>query len=245
MRLDGRRVLITGAGRGLGRACAAGLAEAGAKVVLVSRSADELEAAVERIRAAGGCAVARTCDVTHGGEVAELFANERIDVLLCNAGTNEPGSFVEVTEDRIDRMLGLNVKASFTVAQAAARQLIADGRPGAILFMSSQMGHVGDANRTVYCATKHAIEGLTRAMAVELGPHGIRVASIAPTYIRTPLTAPFFEDEAFASDVRSRIPLGRVGEVEDVVGAVVFLASPAAALITGTSLLVDGGWTAH
>jgi NAD(P)-dependent dehydrogenase (short-subunit alcohol dehydrogenase family) len=139
----------------------------------------------------------------------------------------------------------VNVKGTFLTTQAAARRMVAAGTGGAIVNLSSQMGHVGAPRRSVYCATKHAVEGLTKALAVELAPHGIRVNSVAPTFVETPMTAPFLADEEFRADVLERIPLGRIGTVEDVVGAVLFLASPAAALVTGTSLLVDGGWTAQ
>lgn len=242
--LTGRRALVTGAGRGLGRACAIGLAAAGAEVVLTSRTRRELEEVAAEIGAAGGRAVVRPADVRDARQVAALLGEHAVDVVLVNAGTNEPGPFVDVTEESLDRMLTLNVRAAFLVAQAAARRMLAEGRPGTLLFMSSQMGHVGASSRSVYCATKHAIEGLVKALAAELGPSGIRVASVAPTFVRTPMTEPFLADAAFARDVVGRIPLGRLGDVADVVAAVVFLASPAAALITGTSLVVDGGWTA-
>jgi NAD(P)-dependent dehydrogenase (short-subunit alcohol dehydrogenase family) len=173
----------------------------------------------------------------------------RLDILVNNAGINRPQPFLEVDEPTLDLLLGLNVRAAFLVAQAAARLMAAPNGAknggGVIINMSSQMGHVGsDLNRTVYVMTKHAIEGLTKAMAVELAPKGVRVVSIAPTFITTPLTKPFFDDPVFRKWVLDRIPLGRLGTVEEVAQAVVFLASPAAALVTGSSLLVDGGWTA-
>ena len=181
---------------------------------------------------------------------ATAFARvPRLDILVNNAGGNIPEPFVDVTEERLDRMLNLNVRAAFLVAQAAARKMLeaADRkeRGGAIVNVSSQMGHVGAAGRTVYCMTKHALEGLTKALAVELAPHNIRVNSIAPTFIETPMTAPFFEEPRFREWVLNRIPLGRLGKLDEVSAAVAFLASPAASLITGTSLLVDGGWTAQ
>jgi NAD(P)-dependent dehydrogenase (short-subunit alcohol dehydrogenase family) len=161
------------------------------------------------------------------------------------AGTNIPEPFLQVSERSLDALLEVNVKGTFLAAQAAARRMVAGGRGGAIVNLSSQMGHVGAAGRSVYCATKHAVEGLTKALAVELAPHGIRVNSVAPTFVETPMTAPFLADEAFRAEVTGRIPLGRIGTVSDVTGAVVFLASPAACLVTGTSLVVDGGWTAQ
>jgi NAD(P)-dependent dehydrogenase (short-subunit alcohol dehydrogenase family) len=250
IRLDGRAALVTGAGRGLGLAAAAGLAQAGAEVWLVSRTAKELEEAAASIRAQGGAANALPCDVTNGAQVREAFARlPRLDILVNNAGGNIPEPFVDVTEERLDRILNLNVRAAFLVAQAAARKMLeaADRRErgGAIVNVTSQMGHVGAAGRTVYCMTKHALEGLTKALAVELAPHNIRVNSIAPTFIETPMTAPFFEEPRFREWVLSRIPLGRLGKLDEVTAAVAFLASPAASLITGTSLLVDGGWTAQ
>jgi len=170
---------------------------------------------------------------------------EQIDILVNNAGTNVPEPFLEVSEENLDRMLAVNVKGVFLVAQAAARRMVERGEGGSIINISSQMGHVGAPRRTVYCATKHAVEGLTKAMAVELAPHNVRVNSVAPTFVETPMSKPFLEEETFREDTLSRIPLGRLGQVEDVAGAVLFLASPAAGLITGASLLVDGGWTAQ
>ena len=245
-RLDGRRALVTGAGRGIGLAAAAALAGAGAHVTLVSRSGHEIEAAAAEIRAAGGGAEAMALDVLDVAAVqAAIAAAEAFDSLVNNAGTNRPKPFTEVLVEDFDAIMDLNLRAAFFAAQAVARRLIAAGRRGSIINMSSQMGHVGGANRTVYCASKAAMEGMTKAMAVDLGAHGIRVNTICPTYIETPLTRPYFEDAAFRASVLSKIKLGRLGQVEDLMGAIVFLAGDGAALMTGSSILVDGGWTAE
>jgi NAD(P)-dependent dehydrogenase (short-subunit alcohol dehydrogenase family) len=246
LRLDGRRALVTGAGRGIGMACAAALAQAGAHVVLVSRTAGEVTAVAEEILAEGGSAEPLVLDVTDTDAVRAVMVRVvPFDVLVNNAGTNRPRPFLEVTEDDYDAIATLNQRAAFFVAQAAARRMVEGGVRGSIIHVSSQMGHVGGARRSVYCMTKHGIEGLTKAMAIDLAPHGIRVNSIGPTFIDTPLTRPFFEDTAFRDDVLRRIKLGRLGTVQDLMGAVVFLASDAAALVTGTALVVDGGWTAE
>ncbi len=245
-RLDGRRALVTGASRGLGLASAAALASAGASVVLAARDSADLAAAVEAIAARGGTAEAKQIDVTDLDQVARsIAAASPFDILVNNAGTNRPEPFSEVSAENFDAVLGLNLRSAFFVAQAVVRGMQQAGRGGSIIHMSSQMGHVGAPNRTVYCASKHAIEGLTKAMAVELGPVGIRVNSIAPTFIETEMTAPFFADATFRASVVGKIKLGRLGTLEDVMGAVVFLASDASALITGTSLKVDGGWSAE
>ncbi len=244
-RLDGKTALVTGAGRGIGRAVSIALAAAGAKLVLVSRTASELEEVAAEIRRQSGRALVAPLDITDSTAARGAIAGlERLDVLVNNAGLNRPQPFLDVDEDTLDRLLTLNVRAAFLTAQAAARRMVAEGS-GVIINVSSQMGHVGsERDRTVYVMTKHALEGLTKAMAVELAPKGVRVVSIAPTFIDTPLVRPFFDDPTFRKWVLDRIPIGRLGTVEEVAAAVVFLASPATALVTGSSLLVDGGWTA-
>jgi NAD(P)-dependent dehydrogenase (short-subunit alcohol dehydrogenase family) len=244
-RLDNRRALVTGAGRGIGLAAATALAEAGAHVTLLARTSSEIEEAADAIRDAGGKADALVLDVTDlPATKAALTRAAAFDILVNNAGTNRPSTFLEVTEDDYDAITGLNLKAAYFVAQTVAGRMVEAGTAGSIIHISSQMGHVGGQNRTVYCMTKHGIEGLTKAMAIDLAPHGIRVNSIGPTFIETPLTKPFFENKAFRESVVAKIKLGRLGTVEDLMGAVVFLASDAAALVTGTALVVDGGWTA-
>lgn len=242
--LEGRRALVTGAGRGLGLAIAAALAAAGAEVVLAARSRSEVEAVAADIRNTGGRATGLALDVTDIEATAAAVASaDPFDILVNNAGTNRPGPFVETRAEDYDAVFGVNVRAGYFLAQAVARRLIGAGRPGSIITISSQMGHVGAVGRTVYCATKHAVEGMTKAMAAELGPFGIRVNTICPTFIETPMTAPFFADDAFRTAVLGKIKLGRLGRIDDVMGAVVFLASDASALMTGSALMLDGGWT--
>jgi NAD(P)-dependent dehydrogenase (short-subunit alcohol dehydrogenase family) len=245
-RLDGRRALVTGAGRGIGLAAASALADAGAHVTLCSRTTKEIEEAAEAIRARGQKAEALPLDVRDVDAVkATIDAQAPFDILINNAGTNRPAPFTDVKVEDFDFVFSLNVRAAYFVAQAVAKRLVEAKQPGSIINMSSQMGHVGGPTRTVYCATKHAMEGFTKAMAIDLAPHKIRVNSIAPTFIETPMTRPFFENKAFREDTLKRIKLGRLGQLEDLTGAIVFLASDAAALMTGTSLMVDGGWTAE
>ncbi len=245
LRLDGRRALVTGAGRGLGLACAAALAEAGAEVWLAARSADEVQAAAAELRARGDRAHALLLDVTDASAVAvSIREHGPFQVLVNNAGTNRPKPFEEVTEVDVDTLLALNTKAAFFVARAVASGLKQAGLPGSIIQMSSQMGHVGGMHRSIYCATKHALEGMSKALALELGPYGIRVNTVCPTFIDTPMTHDWLATPAFREQVLSKLPIGRVGRVEDVMGPIVFLASDAASLITGSALMVDGGWTA-
>lgn len=244
-RLDGRRALVTGAGRGIGRAVAAALAQAGAEVCVVARSADEIESAAAAIRGAGGKADAVPLDVCDTYAVNAFFAQRpAFHVLVNNAGTNRPKPMTEVTPSDYDAVLGLNLKSTFFVAQAAARRMIDEGVSGSLIHMGSQMGHVGGCNRSLYCASKWGLEGMSKAFALDLAPFGIRSNTIAPTFIETPMTAPFFEDAAFKAEVLSKIKLGRLGQIDDLLGAILLLASSASGLMTGTSLVIDGGWTA-
>jgi len=249
-RLDGRTALVAGAGRGIGRSAAIALAHAGAEVWLMARTQSELDSAVAELTAAGARAHALVCDVTDAAAVKRAVAAlPALDVLVNNAGTNIPEPFVNVSEANLDRVLDLNIRAMFITAQAAVKKMLEapdrKARGGVVINMTSQMGHVGAPTRTVYCLTKHAIEGFTKALAVELAPNNIRVNSIAPTFLETPLTAPMFAKPEFAKWVMERIPLGRLGQLDEVAAAVVFVASEAASLMTGASLVIDGGWTAQ
>ena len=241
-RLDGRRAVVTGAGRGIGLGAAAALAEAGAEVTLVARSSDELTAAAQAI---GRGSMAETLDVLDLNAVRTFFADRpAFDILVNNAGTNRPMPMTEVEEEDFDAVMSLNVKAAFFIAQACVRTMIAAGVHGSLIHMGSQMGHVGGPSRSLYCGSKWALEGMNKAFALDLAAHGIRSNTIAPTFIETPMTRPFFEDEEFKASVLAKIKLGRIGQVSDLMGAIIFLASDASAMMTGTSLIVDGGWTA-
>lgn len=245
-RLNGRRALVTGASSGIGVGAAAALAEAGAEVWLVARRPAELEAVAEAIRAAGGLAHWRALDVTDLAAVADFTAAKGpFDVLVNSAGLARHSPALDTTPEDYDAAMGLNLRAAYFLTREVARGLIGAKRPGSLINISSQMGHVGGPDRAVYCATKHALEGMTKAMALEWAPHGIRVNTLCPTFIRTPLAEKTLANPERRAWILSKIKLGRLGEVEDLMGPVVFLASDAAALVTGTHLLVDGGWTAE
>lgn len=244
--LSGRAALVTGAGRGIGLAVAAALADAGADVVLVARTKVEIEEVSSAIRKTGGLARAYALDITNHGAVKEIVYSEGpFDILVNNAGMNRPALAVDVTESDYDAVMQLNVKAAFFTSQAVANSMIESKIAGSIINVSSQLGHVGAQRRTVYSASKHAIEGFTRSLAWEVGQYGIRVNSLCPTFIETPMTQPMLSEVDFMDWVLSKIALGRVGQVEDVMGAAVFLASDASRLVTGSALLVDGGWNAN
>ena len=243
--LSGKHALVTGAGRGIGLAMAAALAQAGAEVLLAARSETEIESAAGSIRQGGFKARAMALDVLDvRGCAARIAAAGPFDILVNNAGINRPKPMTEVTIEDYDAVLDLNLKSAFFVAQAVARGMIAAGKGGSLIHMGSQMGHVGGANRALYCASKWGLEGMSKALALDLAQYNIRSNTIAPTFIETPLTKPFLDDPDFRRSVLQKIKLGRLGTVQDLMGAVVFLASPAASLMTGTSLVVDGGWTA-
>jgi len=244
-RLDGKRALITGGGRGIGAAGAAIFAQAGAAVTLCARTATEVDARAAEIREAGFQAEAFVLDVTDTAAVArEIAARGPFDILLNNAGANRIRSITEVTEDDYDAVLDLNLKAALFVGQAVVKGLMDAGRTGSIINVSSQMGLTGGAGRSLYSASKWGLEGLTKCMAIDLGPHGIRVNTICPTFIDTAMTRPILETAGTRDHVLSRIKLGRLGRMEELSGALLLLASDASSLMTGSSLVVDGGWTA-
>jgi len=245
-RLDGKRALVTGGGRGIGLAAASALAAAGAHVTLAARTKQEIEDAAAAISARGEQAEALSLDVTDIDAVRRaVAAAEPFQILINNAGINRPAYLPDVKVEDFDAIFALNVRAAFFMAQAVALKLVEAKLPGSIVNVSSQMGHVGAARRTVYCASKHAVEGFTKAMAIELAPHNIRVNSLGPTFLETPMTRPFFENKAFRDEVLSKIKLGRLGQLEEIAGAIVFLASDTSSLMTGSALMLDGGWTAE
>ncbi len=248
LRLVGSHALVTGAGRGIGRACAQALAARGASVTLSARSADELDEVAGEIEAAGGRAFAHPADVNEPESVAAMVAaaNEHgeLAILVNSAGLNRPGPTVDIELTDWDLVQDTNVRGTFMVSQAVGRVLLDAGREGRIINISSQMGSVGYPGRAAYCASKHAVNGLTKALGVEWASEGITVNAVAPTFIETPMTKPMFDDPEFRDDVLRRIPAGRIGSVNDVSSAVTFLASRGAGLITGHIMLVDGGWVA-
>jgi NAD(P)-dependent dehydrogenase (short-subunit alcohol dehydrogenase family) len=245
-RLDGRKALVAGASSGIGLACAAALAEAGAEVTLAARSLGKLSDAVEAMNAKGWTANAVSMDVSDveasKAQIAELGP---FDILVNSAGLARHTATTDTTTEDFDAVTDLNIKGAYFLTQAVAKGLIDAGKPGSLINISSQMGHVGGIDRAVYCATKHAVEGFTKAMAIEFGPKQIRVNTVCPTFVRTPLTASTFDQPDKVKWITEKIKLGRVAEVEDMMGAVLFLASDASAMVTGTALMIDGGWTAE
>lgn len=242
-RLDGKRALVTGAGRGIGVACAAALAEAGAHVTLAARTASEIDNVAKAIREGGGRADALVLDVTDIESTRRIIgAQAPFDILINNAGTNKPMPFLDVTPENYDLITDLNVRAAFFVAQAVARGLRDAGKGGSFINMSSIAGHIAIAGRVVYITSKHAVEGLTKSLALDLAPMKIRVNAIAPTFIVTEMTKSYFENVDFLNATLAKISLKRLGQVEDLMGAVVYLASDASGFMTGASLRIDGGW---
>lgn len=246
--LRGKHALVTGGGRGIGRACAIALADAGAKVTVVSRSENELQEVSSAISERGGDVHFQVADVTSKGAVEDVvdkaFNRAALDVVVNAAGINRPNPTVELADEDWNEVMAVNVTGTFFVCRAFARHLLEQERSGRIVNISSQLGSVGYPGRAAYCASKHAVNGLTKALAVEWAPHAIAVNCVAPTFIETPLTASMLADETFREDVLRRIPLGRLGELDEVVAPVLFLASQASSLVTGHVLLADGGWVA-
>jgi NAD(P)-dependent dehydrogenase (short-subunit alcohol dehydrogenase family) len=245
-RLDGRRALVTGASSGIGFGAAAALAQAGAEVWLVARRETELQEACEAIAATGAKASTKTLDITDIERTAAFISETGpFQVLVNSAGLARHAPAIETTSEAYDAAMNLNVRAAYFLTRDVARGLIKAGKPGSLINISSQMGHVGGPDRAVYCASKHALEGMTKAMALEWAPHGVRVNTLCPTFIRTPLAEQTLANPERRAWILAKIKLGRVGEIEDLMGPVVFLASDASAMMTGTHLIIDGGWTAE
>ena len=245
-RLDGKNALITGAGRGIGMGASIALAESGANVTLVSRTEKELKDLTDHINSQGFKASYEVLDVNNEDEVSNFINNtEPFDILINNAGTNRPAKLIDTKIDDFDYVMSLNVRSVISLTKLVVKKMLDSNIKGSIINVSSQMGHVGGPNRTTYCSSKFAIEGFTKSLAIELGPDGIRVNAICPTFIQTPMTEPFLKDEDFKKATIGMIPIGRLGKVTDLMGPFVFLASEASSLMTGSSILVDGGWTAR
>lgn len=243
-RLDGRRALVTGAGRGIGMAAALALSDAGAHLTLVSRTYLEIEAVVQEIQRRGGFADAIALDITDCQAVEDVLNQlSPFQILINSAGTNKPALLSDTNMADLDFVMELNVRSTFLMTKQVVKGMVAAKKGGSVVTISSQMGHVGGIKRSVYCASKHAVEGMSKALAWELGPHGIRVNTLCPTFIETTMTAPMLADPEFRNYVESKIALGRIGKLEDLMGAVVFLCSDAASMVTGSALMVDGGWT--
>ena len=245
-RLDGKRALVTGAGRGIGMGASIALAESGANVTLVSRTEKELKDLTDHINSQGFKASYEVLDVNNEDEVSNFINNaEPFDILINNAGTNRPAKLIDTKIEDFDYVMSLNVRSVINLTKLIVKKMLDSNIRGSIINVSSQMGHVGGPNRTTYCSSKFAIEGFTKSLAIELGPDGIRVNAICPTFIQTPMTEPFLKDEDFKKATIGMIPIGRLGKVTDLMGPFVFLASEASSLMTGSSILVDGGWTAR
>ena len=245
LRLDGLCALVTGASSGIGLGCAVALAEAGAHVVLASRNIKALNEVAEALSLNGYSAETLELDISDLSSVQAIFKNQKsFDILVNSAGLGRHTPSLETSAEDFDEVMDVNLRGAYFLTQSIAKALIKAKKPGSLINISSQMGHVGGVDRAVYAASKHAVEGFTKAMAIEWGSHEIRVNTICPTFIRTPLTQSTFDNPDRKKWIEDKIKLGRVGEVEDVMGAVVFLASDASSMITGTALMIDGGWTA-
>lgn len=242
MRLDGKRALVTGASSGIGQACAVALAEAGAHVICAARGMDRLNDTLSQMQAEGWSAEALALDIADLDAMNAALAGQRLDVVVNSAGLARHSPALDTTPEDFDAVMGINLRAAYFLSVAAARCMADTG--GSIIHISSQMGHVGGIDRAVYCASKHGLDGMIKAMAIEWGEKQIRINTICPTFIRTPLTKQTFDNPERAAWIKDKIKLGRIGEVEDIMGAVLYLASNTSALVTGTSMLIDGGWTA-
>lgn len=243
--LQGRRALVAGGSSGIGLGCAVALAEAGAHVIIMARRRDQLDEVAAAMTTAGQSVEVMVGDIADIDSMSAAIESLRpLDIFVNSAGLARHTAAIDTDAADFDAVMNVNLRGAYFAAQAVAKSMVTDGRKGSIITISSQMAVVGGIDRAVYCASKHAVEGFTKSMAIELGPHGIRVNTVCPTFIRTPLTEQTFSQPARVKWIEEKIKLGRVGEVEDIMGAVTFLASDAAALITGTALMIDGGWTA-
>lgn len=248
--LKGRKAVVSGAGRGIGKAIALGLARAGADIGLVARTESELNAVADEVKEIGRRAVVRASDLTVTADIPELISGLAgdlggIDILVNNAGTNIPQDSVDVSEAAWDTVMAINLKSCFFMAQAVGKVMIEQGRGGRIINISSQTGSVALIKRAAYCASKAGLNLVTKVLAMEWGPHEILVNAVAPTFVETEMTKPMLADPQFREYALAKNVLKRFGTTDDVAGAVTYLASPAANLVTGHILLVDAGWTAH
>ena len=247
--LKNKTALVTGAGKGIGKACAIALAEAGANLIIISRTQKDLDKVSKIIKKFKSKCMSYICDVTNYNQIKNIINKQnRIDILVNNAGDNIPEHFTKVQKKNMEYLVKLNTIATFNLAQLCTIKMLESKNRkkigGSIINMSSQMGHVGGPIRSVYNMTKFGLEGLTKGMAIDLAKNNIRVNTVCPTFVKTPMTEKFFKNKKFKSDTIKKIPLGRIAEVGDVATVVAFLASDASSMITGTSILVDGGWTA-
>ena len=241
--------MVTGAGKGIGKACAIALAEAGADLIVISRTQKDLDNVSRIIKKLKSKCITFACDVTNYIQIKNIISKQKkIDILVNNAGTNIPEHFTKIQKKNLEYLVKINTMATFHIAQLCALKMLETKNRkkigGSIINMSSQMGHVGGPIRSVYNVTKFGLEGLTKGMAIDLAKNNIRVNTVCPTFVKTPMTEKFFKNKKFKSDTIKKIPLGRIAEVGDVATVVAFLASDASSMITGTSILIDGGWTA-